>query len=60
MSLWNDLTREKFVSVRRIGDCKAPGLIAHAVFDGHRAARELGEDPRNIIVRRERVVVDAG
>ena len=29
-------------SVQRIGDCQAPGLIAAAVFAGHRYARELG------------------
>lgn len=28
-------------SVRAIGDCGAPGLIAHAVYAGHRYAREL-------------------
>jgi dimethylamine/trimethylamine dehydrogenase len=28
-------------SVRRIGDAEAPGLIAHAVYAGHRYAREL-------------------
>jgi dimethylamine/trimethylamine dehydrogenase len=28
-------------SVRRIGDTEAPGLIAHAVYAGHRYAREL-------------------
>jgi dimethylamine/trimethylamine dehydrogenase len=26
-----------------IGDAEAPGLIAHAVFAGHRAARQFGE-----------------
>lgn len=30
-------------SVRRIGDAEAPGLIAHAVYAGHRYARELQE-----------------
>jgi dimethylamine/trimethylamine dehydrogenase len=30
-------------SVRCIGDAEAPGLIAHAVYAGHRYARELGE-----------------
>jgi dimethylamine/trimethylamine dehydrogenase len=29
-------------SVRRIGDCLQPALIATAVYSGHRAARELG------------------
>ncbi len=28
-------------SVRAIGDAEAPGLIAHAVYSGHRYAREL-------------------
>ncbi len=31
-------------SVARIGDCDAPGLIAGAVFAGHRYARELLSD----------------
>ena len=31
-------------SVTRIGDCNAPGLVATAVYDGHRYAREFGED----------------
>jgi dimethylamine/trimethylamine dehydrogenase len=29
------------VSVRTIGDAEAQGLIAHAVYSGHRYAREL-------------------
>jgi dimethylamine/trimethylamine dehydrogenase len=32
-------------SVRAIGDAEAPGLIAHAVYAGHRYARELDADP---------------
>ena len=43
-------------TLARIGDCKAPGLIAHAVYDGHKLAREFGEDPASIIVRRERAL----
>lgn len=38
--------------VQRIGDCANPGLIAHAVYAGHRAGRELGE-PESA-VRRDR------
>ncbi len=36
-------------SLRRIGDCEAPAIIAAAVFSGHRYARELdaGIDPDN-------------
>ncbi len=30
-------------SLRRIGDCLAPGTIAAAVYSGHRAARELDQ-----------------
>ncbi len=33
-------------SIRRIGDCAAPGTIAAAVYAGHQAARDLG-DPRD-------------
>jgi dimethylamine/trimethylamine dehydrogenase len=32
-------------SVARIGDCLAPGFIAHAVYHGHRYARELDAPP---------------
>ena len=30
-------------SLHRIGDCEAPGLIAHAVYAGHALAQALGE-----------------
>ncbi|HKJ52156.1 MAG TPA: FAD-dependent oxidoreductase [Gammaproteobacteria bacterium] len=43
------------LSIRRIGDCHAPGIIAAAVYAGHRAARELGQT--EIEVKRDRVVV---
>ncbi len=29
-------------SLRRIGDCDAPGIIAAAIYSGHRAARAVG------------------
>ncbi|MFK7730554.1 MAG: FAD-dependent oxidoreductase, partial [Pseudomonadales bacterium] len=32
-------------SARRIGDCDAPGLIAAAVYSGHKYARELDTSP---------------
>ena len=32
-------------SVRCIGDALAPGLIVHAVYEGHRYARELDAGP---------------
>jgi dimethylamine/trimethylamine dehydrogenase len=43
------------MSMRRVGDCHAPGIIAAAVHAGHRAARELGQS--EIDVKRDRVVV---
>jgi dimethylamine/trimethylamine dehydrogenase len=42
-------------SVRRIGDCLQPGLIATAVYSGHLAARELGGP--EAMSRRERVLI---
>ena len=39
------LTQAGIKSVCRIGDCEAPGLIAAAVYAGHRYARELGSEP---------------
>jgi dimethylamine/trimethylamine dehydrogenase len=35
------------LSVRSIGDCDVPSTIAAAVYDGHRAARELDSPPEN-------------
>jgi dimethylamine/trimethylamine dehydrogenase len=35
--------RSDVPSLRKIGDCIAPGTIAAAVYSGHRYARELGE-----------------
>ncbi len=42
----------KLASLRAIGDAEAPGLIAHAIYSGHRAARELGESPAAVPFRR--------
>jgi dimethylamine/trimethylamine dehydrogenase len=39
--------------VRRIGDCYGPSIIAAAVYEGHRYARELGSEPAAIPYRRE-------
>ena len=48
-------------SVRRIGDCHAPGIIATAVYEGHRYAREIGVESNAdaLPFRRERQVVEA-
>jgi dimethylamine/trimethylamine dehydrogenase len=39
---WKDAGVE---AVDCIGDCLAPGLIAHAVYAGHRYAREFEAQP---------------
>ena len=59
--LWQalDARRDEFedrggLSLQRIGDCRAPGIIAAAVYAGHKAARELGA--QDIMVERDRVV----
>ncbi len=45
-------------SVARIGDCLAPGIIAAAVYSGHRAAREMdAPHQKTHSVARERVIV---
>jgi dimethylamine/trimethylamine dehydrogenase len=52
------LTEAGIRSVTRIGDCLAPGAIAHAVYAGHRYARELDEEPaEDVPFRRERPIV---
>ena len=50
-----DLESAGVRSLQRVGDCRAPGMIAAAVYAGHRAARELGED--SLAVGRDRVTV---
>ena len=58
--LWRELSAGPpgTATLARIGDCRAPGIIAVAVYDGHRAARELGQPAADLIERRERVLVE--
>ena len=63
-TLYRDLARDEvrlrdagIRSLQRIGDCAAPGIIAAAVYAGHRYARELGAN--DIEAARDRVVVRA-
>lgn len=51
------LTEAGIKTLRPIGDCFAPGIIASAVYSGHLAARELEEDEEAIGFRRERIIV---
>ena len=51
-------------AVRRVGDALAPGLVAAAVYAGHKAAREFDEadaavdDPDRVAFRRELIAID--
>ncbi|TLY60756.1 MAG: FAD-binding protein [Gammaproteobacteria bacterium] len=40
-------------SVTRIGDALAPGALVHAVYSGHRYARELDANPSTLSFRRD-------
>ncbi|MEE4236313.1 MAG: NADH:flavin oxidoreductase, partial [Anderseniella sp.] len=57
--LWQELSAgaHEIRKLVRIGDCRAPGLIATAVYDGHRAARELFDVELKDPARRERVAL---
>jgi dimethylamine/trimethylamine dehydrogenase len=48
-------------SLQAIGDCDTPSTIAAAVYDGHRAARELDAPPADpdMPFRREHVALDS-
>ena len=41
------------VTLKPVGDCYGPATIAAAVYEGHRFARELGEEKKEIPFRRE-------
>jgi dimethylamine/trimethylamine dehydrogenase len=53
------LRAEGIEAVYRIGDCVAPQLIADAIFDGHRLAREIDADDPAVPLpwRRERTAI---
>jgi dimethylamine/trimethylamine dehydrogenase len=44
-------------SIAMIGDCAQPALIAHAVYAGHKAARELGATTGSESLARDRLIV---
>jgi dimethylamine/trimethylamine dehydrogenase len=48
-----DLKAAGIQSLVLAGDAHAPGAIAHAVYHGHKTARELGVAAKNIMVRRD-------
>ena len=49
----DELTAAGIRSVTAIGDALAPGAIVHAVYSGHRYARELDADPDSCGARRD-------
>jgi dimethylamine/trimethylamine dehydrogenase len=53
------LAKAGIKTLRAIGDCDVPGAIVHAVYSGHKAAREHGEniDPDAFPYKRELVFV---
>ncbi len=56
-ALYHDLNGKGLKTLVRMGDCKAPGIIAQAVLDGHQHARAFGRLPDELIVRRDRVII---
>jgi dimethylamine/trimethylamine dehydrogenase len=48
-----ELSTAGIKSVTRIGDALAPGAIVHAVYSGHRFARELDAEPLAAAARRD-------
>ena len=57
--LYKDLKSASLKSLVMIGDCNAPGIIAQAVYEGHKAAREWAVDAGSLTYRRERAMVGA-
>jgi dimethylamine/trimethylamine dehydrogenase len=45
------------IEITRVGDCSAPGMIAAAVFAGHRYARQMDTEVGDVPFLRERAVV---
>jgi dimethylamine/trimethylamine dehydrogenase len=58
MARGQDLQDAGIRSVDRIGDALAPGAIAHAVYSGHRFARELDEMPGEAPYRRDAPIIE--
>jgi dimethylamine/trimethylamine dehydrogenase len=49
----SDLAKAGIRSIHLTGDANAPGAIAHAVYQGHKTARELGLQSQDILVQRD-------
>ncbi len=55
--LWHALRDAGLATLVRAGDARAPGLIAHAVHDGHHAARAHLTPAGDMVAQRDRVVI---
>jgi len=53
--LYHELCDE--IDIERVGDCSAPGIIASAVFAGHRYAREMDAPAADVPFRRDDSVI---
>ena len=51
-----EFNKQGGISLQHIVDCAMPGIIATAIYDGHKAAHELGAAPPNTELRRDRIV----
>ena len=58
---WRPIPTDDILAVYRIGDCVAPRIVAEAIFDGHRLAREIdAENPAvPLPYRRERISLES-
>ncbi|MDH3453315.1 MAG: FAD-dependent oxidoreductase, partial [Gammaproteobacteria bacterium] len=57
-ALYHALAERRLPRLSRIGDCDVPGAIVHAIYAGHRFARELDVPPApDVPFARERVVM---
>jgi dimethylamine/trimethylamine dehydrogenase len=54
-ALYHELCDE--LDIERVGDCCAPGIIASAVFAGHRYAREMDAPAADVPFRRDDPVI---
>jgi dimethylamine/trimethylamine dehydrogenase len=52
--LYQELSKAGVSSLRSIGDCRAPGAIAHAVYSGHECARTIDTDDSDLPFAMER------
>lgn len=52
--LYAELQNSGLESVRSIGDCRAPGAIAHAVYSGHECARTIDSGDQPMVLKMER------